>query len=310
MKTITKKYLATTSTLLMTAFLLQSCSSSKINITEETRRLHKKKAYSKSSRATPPAGIPFRGYNKFSIDSTESLPPRFENFDNKPYPKDSFAIANMIAVVQPELDEESRDNIANKLSLAIKKYNIEPQIFISIIDTESNFNSDKISHTGDLSMAQINVEMWNREFKRMNLPLMDKEKIQSDLDYSFQKMAEILNIIKIRHEKEDRTWYARYHSGTPKLKDDYLKKLTVRLKMMASSETLNNQIAQVKNIELLAATKFSDEKTKTIQSNNFINSVLAPLPLASNDHELANSNKEVGPITEIAKNILQNVLRF
>ena len=183
--------------------------------------------------------IPKIEHKKISKKIKTSLPKKFENYDQKSYPNEAFVIANMINVVRPELNEEDRDTIAGQISEALKKHKIEPQIIVSIIDTESNFKSDKVSSTGDISVAQINVEVWNKEFIRMNLPLMIKEQIESNQEYALLKMAEILNIIKQRYEKIDRRWYARYHSNTHRHKSDYLHKLELRLKMLASAGELN-----------------------------------------------------------------------
>jgi hypothetical protein len=224
---------------------------------------------------------PLRGYNKFCSVVATSLPPRFENFDRQPFPNEAFVIANMIAVVQPELDEEERDIIASQISIAIKKYNIEPQIMVAIIDTESNFNAGKISSTGDLSVAQINVEVWNKEFRRMKMPLMDKEKVKRDQEYALSKMAEILSIIKSRNEKNDRRWYARYHSNTIRHKSDYLHKLEIRLKMLANSFELNNQIAQSKNLMILGAVHSSVEHTPQVRMTRFTSELLNLTPMST-----------------------------
>lgn len=203
----------------LSALFIQSCSS-----------LHKLKVDPKNKK-----------------DSTKvrtSLPPKFENFDRKAFPNESFIIANMISIVQPELDDQERDTIATQISKALSKYKVEPQIIVAIIDTESDFKSDKISSTGDLSLAQINVEVWNKEFVRMKLKPMSKEKIKADQGYALMKMAEILSIIKKRYEKKDRRWYARYHSNTHNHKKDYLHKLEIRLKMLAISTGLSTKLAQ------------------------------------------------------------------
>lgn len=215
---LTKKQFIKTSILLLSILFMQSCSSVK------------------------PA--PKKEYKGINNNIKSSLPPKFENFDRKPYPNEAFIIANMIAVVQPELNGEERDTIASQISLAIKKYKVEPQIIVAIIDTESDFNAKKVSCTGDISIAQINVEVWNKEFERMNKPLMLKTKIIADQEYALMKMAEILHIIKKRHGKKDRRWYARYHSNTHRYKKDYLHKLEIRLRMLATSADLNNQLAQ------------------------------------------------------------------
>ncbi|MFA6238351.1 MAG: transglycosylase SLT domain-containing protein [Bacteriovorax sp.] len=169
---------------------------------------------------------------------------KIENFDKESIPNESFVIANMISVVQPELIESDRNKIAVQISNALKKFKVEPQIMVAIIDTESDFKADKVSSTGDLSLAQINVDVWNKEFKRMKLKTMRKEKIIIDQQYALMKMAEILSIIKKRHAKKDRRWYARYHSNTHNHKKDYLQKLEIRMRMLALSTSLNQKIAQ------------------------------------------------------------------
>lgn len=181
---------------------------------------------------------------KISPNIKSSLPPKYKDFDKKPFPNESFVIANMISIVQPELASEDRDNVAVQISKALNKYKVEPQIVVAIIDTESNFKSDMVSSTGDLSVAQINVDVWNKEFVRMNKPAMSKKKIQKDQSYALMKMAEILSIIKKRHGKKDRRWYARYHSNTHAHKKDYLHKLEIRLKMLATADNLNTKLAQ------------------------------------------------------------------
>lgn len=150
----------------------------------------------------------------------------------------------MIAVVQPELDGSARDEIATQISKAINVYKVEPQIIVAIIDTESDFKAEKVSSTGDVSLAQINVEVWNREFVRMKMKPMNREKIIKDQQYALIKMAEILSIIKKRYEKKDRRWYARYHSNTHNHKKDYLHKLEIRLKMLAISTSVNIKLAE------------------------------------------------------------------
>jgi hypothetical protein len=47
-------------------------------------------------------------------------------------------------------------------------------------------------------------------------------------------MAEILNILKDRHGKNDSKWFARYHSQTKKFKNIYSIKVEKRMRMIAS----------------------------------------------------------------------------
>ena len=171
-----------------------------------------------------------------------------EQFETKSFPNEPHVIANMVAIVQPELETHLRHKIAVQLSKAIKKYKINPQIMVAIIDTESNFNTEKVSETGDFSLAQINPEIWNKEFERMKLKTIDKNKLIKNQQYALNKMAEILEIIKKRHGRRDPYWYARYHSNTKDYKKDYLEKLKLRFKMLASVQDLTKKNMRLKSI--------------------------------------------------------------
>jgi soluble lytic murein transglycosylase-like protein len=105
---------------------------------------------------------------------------------------------------------------------------------IAIIDTESDFDNTKISTTGDLSLAQINTDIWNKELKRLKLPSIDEKRLQNDESYALNQMAMILSILKERHSKKDGSWYARYHSHTKKYKTIYFSKVQLRMRKIAS----------------------------------------------------------------------------
>lgn len=163
---------------------------------------------------------------------------QYGNFDQVKMPNNPPVIAKMISVLKPNFSLEKRNEVATKISHALKKYKIEPQIVVAIIDAESDFNHAMVSSTGDLSMAQVNVDIWNKEFARMNLNLIEPEKLKADEAYSLEVMAQILSILKSRYEKKDRRWYARYHSKTKKHKREYLSKLNTRMKLLEKSKLL------------------------------------------------------------------------
>ncbi len=171
---------------------------------------------------------------KITNESSEN--DQFGDFDKVHVPNKAHVISNMIKVLKPEIDPSSRIAVASDIQHALRKYKIEPQIVVAIIDTESDFNHDLVSSTGDLSLAQVNVEIWNREFKRMNMDLIKEDKLKADKGYSLEVMAQILHILKTRYEKKDRRWYARYHSKTHKHKRNYLAKLEARMKRLESSK--------------------------------------------------------------------------
>lgn len=188
--------------------------------------------------------------NKNKNKSTREI---YGSFDKVFIPNEALVISHMIELVQPELDINIRNKVANDIHHAIKKYNVEPQIVVALIDTESDFKFDKISTTGDLSLGQINVPVWNIEFKRMKLPLIDPSKlVTQDQSYAMEQMAKILSILKKRHAKKDRRWYARYHSNTKKYKHDYLRKIEQRMKLLSDS----NRLTSMRTIAL------NDSKTK------------------------------------------------
>lgn len=143
-------------------------------------------------------------------------------------------ISRMISVVQPDLKESNRNRIAKSLYNTTKKYKVDPKIMIAIIGTESDFVNSKVSTTGDLSLAQINAEVWNKEFVRLGFNKLNSKLLKKDEAYALNKMAEILTIIKARHGKKDSKWFARYHSHTKKFKDIYSVKVEKRMRMIAS----------------------------------------------------------------------------
>jgi hypothetical protein len=295
MKIKNKKHVSQIALLLISSILIQGCSSSKKKTQEEAVTVIKKNATETSLSSILMAPSPsflmstqstmvFPLINfeaKATVEVNVSTPPKYEDFDKRAYPNEAFIIANMISVVQPELRPKDRDTIAEYISIASKKFNIEPQIIVSIIDTESNFNENVVSNTGDYSLAQINISMWNREFTRMKMPLMKQEHVESDTRYAIKKMAEILSIIKKRHEKRDPKWYARYHSNTGKYKNDYISKLQMRMKMLATSKNLNNQIAQLENIKRLSSVHSSNMQLQAAQNSKVAKETLSLIPIST-----------------------------
>jgi hypothetical protein len=104
---------------------------------------------------------------------------------------------------------------------------------LAIISTESSFRSEVISSSGDISVAQINVEVWEKEFMRLKLGSIDRKKLVNCDDYAIVQMTKILSVIKKRHSS-DPQWFARYHSGTSKYKKVYKEKVQDRIRMIAS----------------------------------------------------------------------------
>lgn len=154
------------------------------------------------------------------------------------YTHKELTTADKIKKLKTVLPKNQIFGMAKMIDTTARKYNISPDIFISIIKTESNFNQQAVSATGDISIAQINVNVWNREFKRLNMKTIDQKKLKKSSRYAIQTMGEILNLLKSRYAKNDPKWFARYHSNTAKHKSVYLTKLTQHKKMFASNLVL------------------------------------------------------------------------
>lgn len=131
-----------------------------------------------------------------------------------------------------KIPDNERKRYAVLISLAAKKYDIDPRIMISILKVESDFRQHAVSHTGDYSVAQINFNIWSKNFNKMDRAPLKYEKLLEDEAYAIFRMAEILNILKKEHSKKDVHWFARYHSSTPKFKNLYISRLQKPLKIL------------------------------------------------------------------------------
>lgn len=171
-------------------------------------------------------------YSKGSFQLENIYNNQYGEYDKVQVSGSAPSIQHMISILRPELTLEFKENLAEKISMALQGTKIPPQVVVSIIDTESLFDQSVVSSTGDLSLAQINPLIWNKEFIRRGLEPMDVERLKSDHDYSLAKMVQILTLLKNRYEKLDRRWYARYHSQSKKFKRIYLAKLELRMRLL------------------------------------------------------------------------------
>jgi hypothetical protein len=142
-------------------------------------------------------------------------------------------VASLITKLQTNVAPERAAIISKSVVSTCLKYQLDPKIFVAIIDTESDFRQGMVSYTGDLSLVQINPAIWNREFARMKHELIDAKKLQVSESYAIDRMGEILSILKTRYSSEDGKWFARYHSRTKKFKNLYHSKVESRLNLLA-----------------------------------------------------------------------------
>ena len=142
-------------------------------------------------------------------------------------------VSSLIVRLQSNVNHERLNSISESILDTSLKYKLDPRVLLAIIDTESDFRQGMISHTGDLSLVQINPGVWNKEFARMKRTLIDAKKLQGSEAYAIDRMGEILHILKSRYSSDDGKWFARYHSRTKKLKNLYHSKVETRLNSIA-----------------------------------------------------------------------------
>lgn len=124
-------------------------------------------------------------------------------------------------------------HLANTITSEAFKRDLDPYLVAAIISVESDFRFITVNHTGDYGLTQINYRIWSREFQRLNIKVLSKERLVNDPQYSIRTMTRILEIVKERFPN-DPLWYARYHSSTPKFKNGYAKKVKKRLQLIKS----------------------------------------------------------------------------
>lgn len=127
-----------------------------------------------------------------------------------------------------------------------KKYKIDSRIIISILKVESNFDQSAINLSscknknipkcGDYSIAQINYNIWSKNFLELGREPLSFYKLKNSVSYSIDRMAEILSILKDNYGESDKLWFARYHSSTPFFKNRYVKVLKKEFKKIIRSD--------------------------------------------------------------------------
>lgn len=134
--------------------------------------------------------------------------------------------------LSPELPHNKINSLSRLIYSAGERFLIDYRIFILILFVESKFKQNAKSHTGDFSIAQINLSEWKKPTNRKRLTqtghYLDKAVIHES--YAIEIMAEILHLNYQERGKYDEKWYATYHSKTKKYKQAYLKQLDLAYK--------------------------------------------------------------------------------
>lgn len=134
-----------------------------------------------------------------------------------------YKIIHYIQHKNPKISKQDAVQIAKStIKYSIKK-NLDPVIVLAIMNQESTFNQLAVSKSGDISVAQINLKVWGRYFKKQN-KFKNKKDIIQNIDLSIDLMTDILKINQ-KNKKSDCHWFALYHSKTKKHKNKYAQKI-------------------------------------------------------------------------------------
>jgi hypothetical protein len=166
------------------------------------------------------------------------------------FKKAASRIEKAILTLNPSVNPKKARRLSAIVAINSVKYKIDPRIMLSILNVESSFDQSAVSSTNDISIAQINLNVWTPSFfKNKTGKPLDVKRLKRDEAYAISRMCLILNYYKGKFPN-DKFWYARYHSSTPKFKSAYLSKL---IKSVKKIKFLGSDI--IKDIP-----KFSDLK--------------------------------------------------
>jgi len=170
-------------------------------------------------------------------------------------------LSSIEQVISPYVkDKEKIHKIANSIYQASKGRKVDYLLFLSIMKVETTtFDQNKVSSTGDISIAQIKPEVWGPEFERLKKAPLDVNRLKQDAAYAIDRMGEILEI-QNKQKGKDPFWYARYHSKTSDLKLNYARKV--------QKEYTKIKKAQIKEIEdKIEQILTSIDKTKALKED-------------------------------------------
>ena len=124
------------------------------------------------------------------------------------------ALVMMLFMSQP-VYSKSIDSVIEKYS---KQFNLDKKLVTAIIEVETNGNNNLVSSTNDYGIMQVNINT-AKHFK------FSIQRMKKDTDYSVYCGTFYLAYLRAKHSKVDKTWWARYHSNTPELKQKYIRRI-------------------------------------------------------------------------------------
>jgi hypothetical protein len=153
-------------------------------------------------------------------------------------------ICQKLVTLRPRLDHKKAYKLSNHFHRIAKKYQIRPDLLISIAFQESAFNLnvvrkisgliyDEVAATfkevklgADFCMMQIHAS----NIKKLKL---DAKKLLSDPAYCIESGAKILATYKEEHSKTNKKWWAYYNAIHIDKREIYYKQVSRHLKKLS-----------------------------------------------------------------------------
>jgi len=114
--------------------------------------------------------------------------------------------------INPHLNKEYAKDLAATIEKTALKYKLSPNKLTAILMQESSLRMGIKSKTKDYGIGQIHIS----NIKRLGF---DKNKLMTDLEYSVEATAIILNELKSTYNENN--YWTRYHSFRPSNREVY-----------------------------------------------------------------------------------------
>ena len=131
----------------------------------------------------------------------------------------------VIQTLQPDINQDVKKQLAKQVFYLTNYYDLKWERYLSLLFQESSLNPDPKNclrnnkNCQDIGMGQVSYRFWGEKLK------IDRKKALKDLNYAILLSFKVYIHYFRKYSKADSLWYTRYHSGTPKLRKDYEKRI-------------------------------------------------------------------------------------
>jgi hypothetical protein len=150
--------------------------------------------------------------------------------------QEQLRIAQRIVELAPRTSFKRATYLAGQFYRTSKKYDLDPQVMVSIAMVESRFRSGLEAHwtnrgkpTVDRGIMQIN-QVWVDRWK------LDPDRLRDDDAYNINVAGRLLKSLKKQYGGTEANWFSRYNSGWPPARAKYNKVLAPYLHVQTAIE--------------------------------------------------------------------------